>query len=108
MTIVTAALLGPRSCEANLARVETERDRLAAGLADAGWPLGPSVTNFLLVASVAGTAAAAAEELLPAGSCRAPSASGTSSPSYLRFTVRTPRERPAREAARQLSSEIQA
>ena len=48
VAIVTAALEDDTVLEANLARVERERDRLAAGLRAAGWDVGPSVTNFLL------------------------------------------------------------
>ena len=49
VTVVTAALEDDTVLEANLARVERERERLAAGLCAAGWDVGPSVTNFLLV-----------------------------------------------------------
>jgi histidinol-phosphate aminotransferase len=49
VTVVTEALRDPRILAANVARVETERARLAAALAAAGWRVGPSVTNFLLV-----------------------------------------------------------
>jgi histidinol-phosphate aminotransferase len=48
VAVVTAALEDDTVLEANLARVERERDRLAAGLRAAGWDVGPSVTNFLL------------------------------------------------------------
>jgi histidinol-phosphate aminotransferase len=48
VAVVTAALEDDSVLEANLARVERERDRLAAGLRAAGWDVGPSVTNFLL------------------------------------------------------------
>jgi len=34
---------------ANVTRIAAERERLAAGLRDLGWAVGPSVTNFLLV-----------------------------------------------------------
>ena len=49
VTIVTEALLDPAILATNLARVETERGRLADALTAAGWSVGPSVTNFLLV-----------------------------------------------------------
>ena len=39
----------PTRCEANVARVEAERPRLAAALAEVGWDPQPSVTNFLLL-----------------------------------------------------------
>jgi histidinol-phosphate aminotransferase len=49
VTVVTEALADPAGMRANVARVDAERDRLAAALQDAGWGVGPSVTNFLLV-----------------------------------------------------------
>ena len=49
VTIVTEALRDPAAMHENRARVERERERLAAGLTEAGWRVGPSVTNFLLV-----------------------------------------------------------
>ena len=49
VTVVTAALADPRGMRANVARVDAERDRLAEGLRSAGWAVGPTVTNFLLV-----------------------------------------------------------
>jgi histidinol-phosphate/aromatic aminotransferase/cobyric acid decarboxylase-like protein len=44
---------------ANVARVDAERRRLTDALRDAGWDVGPTVTNFLLVDF--GTPARAAE-----------------------------------------------
>jgi histidinol-phosphate aminotransferase len=35
--------------QANVARVDAERDRLVDALRDAGWTVGPTVTNFILV-----------------------------------------------------------
>jgi histidinol-phosphate aminotransferase len=49
VTVVTEALADPAEMRANVARVDAERDRLAASLRAAGWNVGPSVTNFLLV-----------------------------------------------------------
>jgi histidinol-phosphate aminotransferase len=49
VTVVTAALDDGLGMAANVARVDQERDRLAAELRAAGWAVGPSVTNFLLV-----------------------------------------------------------
>jgi histidinol-phosphate aminotransferase len=49
VTVVTEALADPTGMRANVARVEAERDRLAEALRAAGWNVGPSVTNFLLV-----------------------------------------------------------
>ena len=49
VSVVTAALLDPAAMVANVARVDAERDRLSDALRAAGWSVGPSVTNFLLV-----------------------------------------------------------
>ena len=110
VTIVTEALLDPSILEGNLARVETERTRLADGLTDAGWTVGPSVTNFLLVdfGSPEG-AAATAEGLLTRGLVPRTFGMGHVLASYLRLTVRDRHENDRLiEAAHQLSSEIQA
>ena len=64
VTIVTEALLEQASMRANVARVEAERHRLATALTDAGWSVGPSVTNFLLVRFADPSAAAAAADAL--------------------------------------------
>lgn len=64
VTLVTAALTDPTAMRANIARVATERDRLAAELRGAGWQVGPSVTNFLLVRFDSGVRAAATAEAL--------------------------------------------
>jgi histidinol-phosphate aminotransferase len=49
VTLVTEALADPSGMMANVERVDTERDRLSAALRDAGWNVGPTVTNFVLV-----------------------------------------------------------
>jgi histidinol-phosphate aminotransferase len=49
VSVVTAALADPRGMTANVERVDAERDRLSSELRAAGWSVGPSVTNFLLV-----------------------------------------------------------
>jgi histidinol-phosphate aminotransferase len=49
VTLVTEALADPSGMIANVERVDTERDRLSAALRDAGWNVGPTVTNFVLV-----------------------------------------------------------
>jgi histidinol-phosphate aminotransferase len=49
VALVTAALQRPDVVGATVARVTAERERLASGLAAAGIPALPSVTNFLLV-----------------------------------------------------------
>ena len=89
VTVVTEALLRPEAMRANVARVAAERERLAARLVLAGWAVGPSVTNFLLV-SFADTsaAAAAADALLRRG--LVPRTFGARHPlaSSLRLTVR--------------------
>jgi histidinol-phosphate aminotransferase len=64
VTIVTAALRDPDAMRANVERVERERTRLADGLTQAGWRVGPSVTNFLLVRFAKPAAAAAAAEAM--------------------------------------------
>lgn len=68
VSVVTAALEDPRGMQANVARVDAERDRLADELRSAGWSVGPSVTNFLLVdLGTAERAAAVATALLRRG-----------------------------------------
>lgn len=68
VTVVTAALNDPSGMRANVARVDSERDRLADALREAGWDVGPSVTNFLLVdLGTAERAAAVATGLLERG-----------------------------------------
>ena len=64
VTLVTEALLEPTAMRANVARVAAERERLSRALSDAGWTVGPSVTNFLLVTFADQVAAAAAADAL--------------------------------------------
>jgi histidinol-phosphate aminotransferase len=59
VTVVTEAFADPRGMQANVARVDAERDRLAEALRGVGWSVGPSVTNFLLVDFGTGERAAA-------------------------------------------------
>jgi histidinol-phosphate aminotransferase len=110
VTIVTEALLDPSILEGNLARVETERGRLADGLTESGWSVGPSVTNFLLVDfGSPERAAATADGLLARGLVPRTFGMGHVLASYLRLTVRDRHENDRLiAAARQLSSEIQA
>ncbi len=110
VTIVTEALLDPAILATNLARVETERGRLADALTAAGWSVGPSVTNFLLVDfGSPERAAATAEGLLARGIVPRTFGMGHVLASYLRLTVRDRHENDRLiEAARQLSSEIHA
>lgn len=68
VSIATEILGIPGVLAENLARVEGERARLAAGLQETGWRPEPSVTNFLLVPFAnADTAARVAEALLGQG-----------------------------------------
>jgi len=93
VTIVTEALRDPAAMQENRARVERERERLAAGLADAGWRVGPSVTNFLLVRFAdPAAAAAAAETLLRNGLVPRTFGAGHPLADSLRLTVRDPDE----------------
>jgi histidinol-phosphate aminotransferase len=89
VTVVTEALRQPAAMLANVERVTAERARLTAGLTDAGWRVGPSVTNFLLVDfGDAAIAAAAADTLLRHG--LVPRTFGADHPlaGSLRLTVR--------------------
>ncbi|HEY8636574.1 MAG TPA: histidinol-phosphate transaminase [Candidatus Limnocylindrales bacterium] len=93
VTLVTEALLDPTILEANLGRVERERTRLGDALRAAGWSVGPSVTNFLLVDfGSTRRAAAVAETLLSRG--LVPRAFGAGHPlaDHLRLTIRDPDE----------------
>jgi histidinol-phosphate aminotransferase len=74
---------------ATVARVGRERDRLSRALEAAGWSVGRSVTNFLLVDfGTAQRAATTAEALLRRGIV--PRTFGPDHPlaTYLRFTIR--------------------
>lgn len=64
VTVVTEALLDPDLAAANVERVAAERARLSAALMEAGWSVGPSTTNFVLVDMRAVDRAAAASETL--------------------------------------------
>ncbi len=68
VTVVTEALLDPDLAAANVERVAAERARLSAALTEAGWSVGPSTTNFVLVdMGSLDRAAAASEALLRVG-----------------------------------------
>ena len=110
VTIVTEALLDPTILQGNLARVEHERDRLATALGEAGWSVGPSVTNFLLVDfGFPERAAATAEGLLRLGLVPRTFPAGHPLAAYLRLTVRDRHENNRLiEAARELSPEVPA
>jgi histidinol-phosphate aminotransferase len=93
VTLVTEALLDPDALAANLARVAGERDRLTGSLEAAGWDVGPSVTNFVLVAF--GTRVRArnvAEGLLARGLVPRTFAADHPLADHLRLTVRDPHE----------------
>jgi histidinol-phosphate aminotransferase len=109
VTLVTEALLSADALPANLARVERERDRLAGRLREAGWGVGPSVTNFLLVDfGSAERAAAVAEALLARG--LVPRTFGAAHPlsGRLRVTVRDMAENDRLiSAAGEIAAEVQ-
>lgn len=89
VTIATEALLDDTVLTGNLARVAQERARLSQRLRDAGWRVGPSVTNFILADfGTPQRAADIAESLLSRG--LVPRTFGGDHPlaSYLRLTVR--------------------
>ena len=89
VTVVTEALADPRGMRANVARVDAERDRLATALGDAGWSVGPTVTNFILVdfGTIEG-AAAVATGLLRRGLVPRTFGSGHPLANALRLTIR--------------------
>lgn len=89
VTVATEALLDDGILDENLARVERERERLTRGLADAGWSVGPSVTNFVLVDfGTPERAAAIAEALLRRGLVPRTFGSNHALAHCLRLTVR--------------------
>ncbi len=93
VTLVTEALLDPTILEANLERVARERTRLRDALLAAGWSVGPSVTNFLLVDfGTAERAASVAEALLAGGLVPRTFGQGHPLADHLRLTVRDPGE----------------
>jgi len=93
VTMVTEALLDDTILDANLERVAGERDRLADALRGIGWSVGPSVTNFLLVAFASPEAAATvAEGLLARGLVPRTFPAGHPLADHLRLTVRDPDE----------------
>ena len=107
VTLVTEALLDPSILEANLDRVVRERARMRQALLDAGWSVGESVTNFVLVdLGTRERAATVAEGLLQRG--LVPRTFGSHHPlaGFLRLTVRDPDENDRLiEAAQALGTE---
>ena len=92
-TVVAAALEDTREMEANVARVEAERPRLAWALAEVGWDPQPSVTNFLLLdLATAERAEAAALALMARGLVPRTFGHGHPLAHCLRVTVRNPDE----------------
>ena len=93
VTIVTEALLDSGAASANIERVRGERERLRDGLTAAGWSVGPSVTNFVLVdlGSVE-RAATVAQGLLSRGLVPRTFPAGHPLADHLRLTVRAPAE----------------
>jgi histidinol-phosphate aminotransferase len=110
VTVVTEALLDPSAAAANVARVVGERERLRAALAELGWNVGPSVTNFLLVGlGSTERAAAIAEGLLRHGLVPRTFPAGHPLADHLRLTVRAAEENDRLiEAARSLTEEAPA
>ncbi len=93
VSIVTEALRDPAGLAENVARIATERERLAAALSTAGWAVDPSVTNFLLVGfGSVERSAAIADGLLRRG--LVPRTFGARHPlaDHLRLTVRAPHD----------------
>jgi histidinol-phosphate aminotransferase len=89
VTVVTEALADPRGMQANVARVDAERDRLADALRTAGWTVGPTVTNFLLADfGTTERAAAVATGLLRRGLVPRTFAAGHPLAHGLRLTIR--------------------
>jgi histidinol-phosphate aminotransferase len=93
VTIATEALLDDELAVRNVAAVERERARLEAALTEAGWSVGPSTTNFLLVdLGSVDRAAAAAESLLRRGLVPRTFPEGHPLADHLRLTVRSPEQ----------------
>ena len=93
VTVVTEALVDDQLAAGNVARVSTERDRLIAALTEAGWAVGPSVTNFVLVdLGSVDRAAAAAEALLQRGLVPRTFPETHPLSDHLRLTVRSPEQ----------------
>ena len=93
VTIVTEALLDDDLAASNVKRVIAERERLSAGLIEAGWAVGPSMTNFVLVdLGSVDRAAAAAEAMLRRGLVPRTFPATHPLADHLRLTVRSPEQ----------------
>ena len=89
VSIAADVLLDDEAVAAGRTRIERERARLMAALRKAGWPVGPSVTNFLLVDfGSAMRAARVADGLLRRGLVPRTFPAGHPLAAYLRLTVR--------------------
>jgi histidinol-phosphate/aromatic aminotransferase/cobyric acid decarboxylase-like protein len=87
--VATAVLEDDSVLDANLVRVDRERERLANALRNAGWRVGPSVTNFLLLDfETAPRAAVVADGLLARGLVPRTFGQGHPLAACLRVTVR--------------------
>lgn len=92
-TVVTRALLDGEEMRENVARVESERERLLRALSDVGWRPYPSVTNFVLVDfGTPERAAAVAERLMQRGLVPRTFGAGHPLAHCLRITVRAAAE----------------
>jgi histidinol-phosphate aminotransferase len=93
VTIATEALLDDAILAGNVSRVAQERSRLSDRLRAAGWAVGPSVTNFILVDfGTPDRAANVAEALLTRGLVPRTFGAGHPLAGQLRLTVRNPDE----------------
>jgi histidinol-phosphate aminotransferase len=93
VTVVTEALRDDGILHANLSRVATERERLSVALRLAGWAVGPSITNFILVDfGSPERSGAVAEALLTRGLVPRTFPAGHVLAGSLRLTVRDPDE----------------
>ena len=110
VTVATEVLLDDSILVDNLERVVRERQRLTDALRAAGWSVGPSVANFVLVDfGSPDRAAAVAEGLLTRALVPRTFGAGHPLASHLRLTVRDPHENDRLiEAARALAKEIDA
>jgi histidinol-phosphate aminotransferase len=93
VTVVTEALLDDDLAARNVAEVAGERERLTDALTKAGWSVGPSVTNFVLVdMGSVDRAADAAEALLKSGLVPRTFPETHPLADHLRLTVRSPEQ----------------
>lgn len=92
-TAVAQAMSDTAEMEANVARVVSERPRLAAAFAAVGWTPAPSVTNFMLVdLGTPGRAEAAADGLMRRGLVPRTFGHGHTLTHCIRVTVRAAHE----------------